>query len=152
MARRNVRIKKYIDEDTGEVVPFLVIDIQAKDRDFLKVRQALTKTVVERLNYLDGAVKLLFLIMDMAIEAKIFNRPVDIYLTPEFAMEKIGISRATFYNHIRLLLKHKILFRLRPNLYRLNPEMIWIGTLKSYIAWLREKQQMKLFETQEEAA
>jgi len=151
MSKRNVKIEQYANLETGEIKPFLVIDIQEKDRDFCKVRKALSRTVVEKLNYLNGAVKLLWLIIDIAIDSKIFDKPVDIILTPELAKEKAGISsRDTFYRHIKLLLENKILIKIRPNIYRLNPEMIWLGGLKSYARWLREKQQMKIFEVQED--
>jgi len=153
MAKRRVRVERLVDPQTGEIKPFLVIDLQEKDRDFVKVKQALTKTVIERLDYLNGAIKLLFLILDLAIESKIFERPVDIFLTPEIAKERIGISsKDTFYRHIRVLMKAKILIKIRPHVYRLNPEMVWIGDLKSYIRWLREQQQLKLFEEQEKQA
>jgi len=139
MAQRHVRIHQYVDVKTGEIQPFIVIDIQEKDKDFVKVKQALTKTVLERLKYINGAAKLLFLLLDIAIESRIFERPVDIYLTPEMAQEKIGLSRMTFYRHINLLMQSQIIFKLRPHVYRLNPEMVWMGDLKSYVKWLKEQ-------------
>jgi len=149
MARRTVRIQEYADIGTGEVKPFLVIDIQEKDRDFLKLKQALTKTVVEKLKFLNGAVELLFYILDLAIESKIFERPVDIYITPEMAKQAIGLSRMTFYRHIKKLVEVGILIKMRPNIYRINPECVWIGDLRSYHRWLRENAQKKLFQEKE---
>lgn len=149
MAKRPVKTKKYIDEQTGEIVHFIMVDVQTKDRDFAKVKQALTKAIIERLDYINGAIKLLILFLDMAIEQKVYNRPVEIYLHPDEATGKLQITRQTFYLHLKRLVDCGIIIKKRPHVYVINPEMIWIGTAQSYLSWLREQTQLKLFSAPE---
>jgi len=152
MKRRVIKTKEYIDSKTGEVQRFLIIDIQEKDVNFAKIRQALTKAVIEDLRYINGAIKLLFLIIDKAIELKIFNRPVELFLHYKEIAKELNIKESTARRYLKLLKDKKYIIQKAPRqaVYILNPAFVWIGDAKSYTQWLKENAQLQLFNREED--
>jgi len=133
--------KGFVDPDTGEVKKFLIVEPRAKDRDFVKIRKALTEAAIKDLKYLNGAIKLLFWFIDKAIENRIFNRPVELYVFPEDLAKELNTTKRTVEKYIKLLKDKGYIIqpKKRRRLYMLNPEFIWLGTAQSYASYLKEQ-------------
>lgn len=147
-----VRFKDFADPETGEIKRFLIIEPKVKDKNFAKVRKALTEAALKELKDLNGAVWLLLWFMDKAIEKKMFNRPAEIFVDLQEVCKELKVTDRTVKKYIKLLKDKGFIIQLarRQRVYMLNPEFIWLGTAKSYIEYLKEKRQTKIWENEEE--
>ena len=141
-----LQVKDFVDPETGEIRRFLIVEPKTKDRDFIKIRKALTEATLKDLDYLNGAVKLLMWFIDKALEYKMFNRPAEIFVFVEEVMRELRVKRRTVHKYLKLLKEKGYIIQLKKNrpVYMLNPEYIWLGTAKSYAEYIRNRQQILL--------
>ena len=145
MSKRLTGFKKLIDPDTGEMKTFVLLDSEVKDKDFAKVKKALTEAVLRDLKDLNGAVFLLLWFIDKAIELKMFDRPVVIPATYEEISQQLKVSIVTAKRYVKALKEKKYLIqpKKRQLVYMLNPEFIWLGSAQSYVSYLKSKEDNK---------
>lgn len=138
-----LQVKDFVDPETGEIRRFLIVEPKTKDRDFIKIRKALAEATLKDLDYLNGAIKLLMWFINKALEYRMFNRPAEIFVFVEEVMKELKIKRRTVHRYLKLLKEKGYVIQLRKNrpVYMLNPEYIWLGTAKSYVEYMRNRQQ-----------
>jgi len=138
-----LQVKDFVDPETGEIRKFLIIEPKVKDKNFAKIRKALTETALKELKDLNGAVWLLLWFMDKAIEKKMFNKPAEIFVDLQEVCKELKVTDRTIKKYIKLLKDKGFIIQLvkRQRVYMLNPEYVWLGTAKSYVEYLKEKGQ-----------
>jgi predicted DNA-binding protein (UPF0251 family) len=117
-----------LNEKTGEIVEVIAYVYgypKAKDRDFIKVFHLFAEEVLADPDIMKGAFRLFLYIMTEKLEA---NRLV-FYMAREEVIEKLGISKATYYLWLRALLDKGHIKRIGPNYYALKPKTAIIGRL-----------------------
>jgi predicted DNA-binding protein (UPF0251 family) len=117
-----------LNEKTGEIVEVIAYVYgrpKAKDRGFIKVFHVFAEEVLSDPDIMKGAFRLFLYIMTEKLEA---NRLV-FYMTKEEVMEKLGISKATYYLWLKALLNKGHIRRLGPNYYAVSPRTAIIGRL-----------------------
>jgi len=141
MGRRIIGTKSFIDPDTGEVRHFIITDIPVKDGKFAKVYPAFTKKLIEKLDYINGALKVLIWFVDKYIEAGIPNKLFQIFVgSYEELGKEVGLKRRTVIKHIKKLKELGIILQphKRQLAFILNPEYIWIGTAENLAEVMRQ--------------
>jgi predicted DNA-binding protein (UPF0251 family) len=117
-----------LNEETGEIVEVIAYIYgrpEAKDRDFIKVFHLFAEEVLADPDIMKGAFRLFLYIMTEKLEA---NRLV-FYMTKEEVIEKLGISKATYYLWLQALLNKGHVKRIGPNYYTLKPRTAIIGRM-----------------------
>ncbi len=111
----------FYDEKTGEILAEedRVVIFGKKpyvDRGFVKFFVAFLRDMIEDEEVLKGPVRLFL----YAVEKADFNN-LRVTMVPEEAIKDLDISRATFYNWLKVLLKKDYMEKLAVNVYRLRP-------------------------------
>lgn len=102
------------------VPPFSVNNFQEEE-----VYVEISKFLTAHQDFNWKTIGLLFLIIDLIMESKMSGKYDNlIYLSPSIVKERIGFSEKTFYRSLKPLLESKVLTRIKPNLYKINPKMI----------------------------
>ena len=109
------------DSKTGEIIEeyeqgILIGRKPTVDKGFVKVFVGFLRDILEIEEMGSGAWRLLL----YAIEKMDFNS-LEVYLDPRRVSKDLGVSRATFYNWLNILLKYRILERIDKRLFRLKP-------------------------------
>ncbi len=111
----------FYDEKTGEILaeedrvvifgkrPYV-------DKGFVKFFVAFLRDMIEDEEVLKGPVRLFL----YAVEKADFN-DLKVTIVPEEAIRDLDISRATFYNWLKVLLRKDYMKKLAINVYRLRP-------------------------------
>jgi hypothetical protein len=123
----------FYNSETGEIIEeydraILVGKKPYTDRGFVKVFVAFLRDILEIEEMGSGAWRLLL----YAIEKMDYNS-LEVYLDPRLVSKELGISRATYYNWLKVLLKHGILQQLDKRLFRLKPYSAVKGSMDKVI-------------------
>ena len=116
-----VRITFY-NKETGEIYEetdrVLIIgkNPYTRDRNFIKIFVAFLIDVIQDRELGNGAWRLLL----YAIQNMDFNS-LRVYMVPEETAEKLGVTKRTFYNWLRVLVKNGYLEKIATNIYRIRP-------------------------------
>jgi len=116
-----VRITFY-NEKTGEIYEetdrVLIIgkNPYTRDKNFVKIFVAFLIDVIQDRELGSGAWRLLL----YAIQNMDFNS-LRVYMVPEETAEKLGVTKRTFYNWLRVLVKNGYLEKIATNIYRIKP-------------------------------
>jgi len=116
-----VRITFY-NKETGEIYEetdrVLIIgkNPYTRDRNFIKIFVAFLIDVIQDRELGNGAWRLLL----YAIQNMDFNS-LRVYMVPEETAEKLGVTKRTFYNWLRVLVKNGYLERIATNIYSIRP-------------------------------
>ncbi len=86
------------------------------DRGFVKVFVSFLRDILEIEEMGSGAWKLLLYVID-----KMDYNSLEVYLDPRIVPKELGISRATYYNWLKVLTKYGILQQLDKRRFRLKP-------------------------------
>ncbi len=125
-----VRITFY-NPETGEIYQeedrAVIIGKQpyVKDRNFVKVFVAFLIDVLQDRELGSGAWKLLV----YCIQNMDYNS-LRVYMVPEETAEKLGVTKRTFYNWVRVLVKNGYLEKLATNIYRIKPYTAVKGSME----------------------
>jgi CRP-like cAMP-binding protein len=118
-----MRVKiTFYNEHTGEIYEetdrVLIIgkNPYARDRNFIKIFVAFLIDVIQDRELGSGAWRLLL----YAIQNMDFNS-LRVYMVPEETAEKLGVTKRTFYNWLRVLVKNGYLEKIATNIYRIKP-------------------------------
>ncbi len=137
IVEKTVRSQR-IDQNTGEVIQDIeTITIghpgRPVDLNFLKVYPAFFSSFLKQLKIDDGKARLVLFLMFKAIELKTDSDNVIIAKNDEI-MKALNISKPTLLSYIKQLCELKVIERLSPRMpvYRINPNMIYKGTLTKY--------------------
>jgi CRP-like cAMP-binding protein len=112
----------FYNEHTGEIYEeidrTLIIGKQPyiRDKNFIKVFVAFLIDVIQDRELGSGAWKLLL----FAIQNMDYNS-LRVYMVPEETAEKLGVTKRTFYNWLRVLVKNGYLEKIATNIYRIKP-------------------------------
>ena len=112
----------FYNEHTGEIYEeidrtlFIGKKPYVKDRNFIKVFVAFLVDVLEDRELGSGAWRLLL----YTIQNMDYNS-LRVYMVPEETAEKLGVTKRTFYNWLRILLKNGYLEKIATNIYRIRP-------------------------------
>jgi len=116
-----VRITFY-NKETGEIYEetdrVLIIgkNPYTRDRNFIKIFVAFLIDVIQDRELGSGAWRLLL----YAIQNMDFNS-LRVYMVPKETAEKLGVTKRTFYNWLRVLVKNGYLEKIATNIYRIRP-------------------------------
>jgi CRP-like cAMP-binding protein len=125
-----VRITFY-NEKTGEIYEetdrVLIIGKKPyiRDKNFIKIFVAFLIDVIQDRELGSGAWRLLL----YAIERMEFNS-LRVYMVPEETAEKLGVTKRTFYNWLRVLIKNGYLEKIATNIYHIRPYTAVKGTME----------------------
>ncbi len=119
----------FYDEKTGEILAEedRVVIFGKKpyvDRGFVKFFVAFLRDMIEDEEVLKGPVRLFL----YAVEKADFNN-LRVTIVPEEAIKDLDISRATFYNWLKVLLKKDYMEKLAVNVYRLRKYTVVKGQM-----------------------
>jgi CRP-like cAMP-binding protein len=111
----------FYNSDTGEIIEEYdkAIVLGRKpftDRGFVKIFVTFLRDILEIEEMGSGAWRLLLYVVD-----KMDYNSLEVYLDPRIVPKELGISRATFYNWLKVLTKHGILQQVDKRLFRLKP-------------------------------
>jgi len=112
----------FYNEQTGEIYEevertlFIGKQPYIRDKNFIKVFVGFLIDVLEDRELGSGAWKLLL----YALERMEYNS-LRVYLVPEETAEKLQVSKRTFYNWLRVLIKNGYLEKIATNIYRIRP-------------------------------
>ena len=114
-----VGTKKFIDQDTGEVVEMNVTDIEERDANFHKI-------------WLGHMLESLDMIGNQKIRVAMFimnniNRDNEFLMTHRVVAEKTGISLKTVSDTMTALQESDFIHKVRNGYYRLNPDIMYKG-------------------------
>ena len=130
--------RQTINQDTGEILQDIeTITIghpgRPMDLNFLKVYPAFFSSFLQQLKIDDGKARLVLFLMAKAIELRTDSDNVIIAKNAEI-MKALKISKPTLLNYIKQLCELRVIQRLSPRMpvYRINPDMIYKGTLTKY--------------------
>ena len=121
----------FYNEHTGEIYEevertlFIGKQPYIRDKNFIKVFVGFLVDVLEDRELGSGAWRLLL----YAIEHMDFNS-LRVYIVPNETAEKLGISKRTFYNWVRILIKNGYLEKIATNIYRIKPYTAIKGTME----------------------
>jgi len=110
------------NENTGEIYEevertlFIGKQPYIRDKNFVKVFVAFLIDVIQDRELGSGAWRLLL----HALEQMEYNS-LRVYLVPEETAEKLGVTKRTFYNWLRVLVKNGYLEKIATNIYRIKP-------------------------------
>jgi len=117
-----------LNEVTGEIVEVIAYIYgrpKARDSGFIKVFHVFAEEVLADPDIMKGAFRLFLYIMAEKLEP---NR-LTFYMTKEEVMEKLGISKATYYLWLKALLSKGHIKRIGPNYYAVRPYTAIIGRM-----------------------
>jgi len=103
----------YQEEDRAVIIgkrPYIT------DRNFIKIFVAFLVDVLEDREIGTGAWRLLL----YAIRNMDYNS-LRVYMVPEETAKELGVTKRTFYNWLRTLIKNGYLEKLATNIYRIRP-------------------------------
>jgi len=127
-----------IDQKTGEIIQDIeTITIghpgRPMDLNFVKVYPAFFSSFLQQLNIDDGKARLVLFLIFKAMEMRTDSDNVVIAKNDEI-MKALKISKPTLLNYLKQLCKLNVIERLGPRMpvYRINPNMIYKGTLTKY--------------------
>jgi CRP-like cAMP-binding protein len=112
----------FYNEHTGEIYEeidrTLIIGKQPyiRDKNFIKVFVGFLVDVIQDRELGSGAWRLLL----YAIQNMDYNS-LRVYMVPEETAEKLGVTKRTFYNWLRVLVKNGYLEKIATNIYRIKP-------------------------------
>jgi len=112
----------FYNEHTGEIYEeiertiFIGKNPYTRDKNFIKVFVAFLLDVIQDRELGTGAWRLLL----YAIQNMDYNS-LRVYMVPQETADKLGITKRTFYNWLRILLKNGYLEKLATNIYRIKP-------------------------------
>jgi hypothetical protein len=112
----------FYNEHTGEIYEevertlFIGKQPYIRDRNFIKVFVGFLVDVLEDRELGSGAWRLLL----YAIQNMDYNS-LRVYMVPEETAEKLGATKRTFYNWLRVLVKNGYLEKIATNIYRIRP-------------------------------
>jgi len=112
----------FYNEHTGEIYEevertlFIGKQPYIRDRNFIKVFAGFLVDVLEDRELGSGAWRLLI----YAIKNMDYNS-LRVYMVPEETAEKLGVTKRTFYNWLRVLIKNGYLEKIATNIYRIKP-------------------------------
>ena len=121
----------FYNEHTGEIYEevertlFIGKKPYIRDKNFIKVFVGFLVDVLEDRELGSGAWKLLL----YAIQNMDFNS-LRVYMVPEETAKKLGVTKRTFYNWVRTLIKNGYLEKLATNIYRIKPYSAIKGTME----------------------
>jgi len=121
----------FYNERTGEIYEevdrtlFIGKQPYIRDRNFIKVFVGFLVDVLEDRELGSGAWRLLI----HAIQNMDYNS-LRVYMVPEETAEKLGVTKRTFYNWLRILLKNGYLEKIATNIYRIKPYTAIRGNMK----------------------
>lgn len=119
-----------VNPTTGEifdVIAYVYGEDKPKDKDFVKVFHVFTKAVLADKDIMKGAFRLFLYILTDKLE----TNKLSFYMAEKDVIEKLGISRATYYTWLKALLTKGYIVRLGTNLYTLKPFTAIIGRMVS---------------------
>jgi DNA-binding transcriptional ArsR family regulator len=122
----------FYNERTGEIYEeidrVLIIGKQPyiRDKNFIKVFVAFLSDVLEDRELGAGAWRLLI----YAIQNMDYNS-LRVYMVPEETAEKLGVTKRTFYNWLRVLTKNGYLEKIATNIYRIKPYTAIKGNMEA---------------------
>jgi hypothetical protein len=112
----------FYNENTGEIYEeidktlFIGKQPYIRDKNFIKVFVGFLVDVLEDRELGSGAWRLLL----YALERMEYNS-LRVYMVPEETAEKLGVTKRTFYNWLRVLIKNGYLEKIATNIYRIKP-------------------------------
>jgi len=112
----------FYNEHTGEIYEevertlFIGKQPYIRDKNFIKVFVGFLVDVLEDRELGSGAWRLLL----YAIQNMDYNS-LRVYMVPEETAEKLGVTKRTFYNWVRILIKNGYLEKIATNIYRIKP-------------------------------
>jgi hypothetical protein len=135
---KTIRRTERNDPITGEILSTVETTVigtpmKYRDKDFLKVFPAFFASFLRELQIDDGKPRLILYLMYKAHELKSDSDNV-IYAPNKELMEHLAISKPTLIRYINDLIRINFIERLGPRVpaYRINPEMVYKGTLHKY--------------------
>ncbi len=120
----------FYNENTGEIYEeidrtlFIGKKPYIKDKNFIKIFVGFLADVLEDRELGSGAWRLLL----YAIQNMDFNS-LRVSMAPQETAEKLGITKRTFYNWLKILLKNGYLEKIATNIYRIKPYTAIKGTM-----------------------
>jgi len=112
----------FYNEHTGEIYEeidrVLMIGKQPyiRDKNFIKVFVSFLIDVLQDRELGSGAWRLLI----YAIERMDYNS-LRVYMVPDETAKELGVTKRTFYNWLRVLVKNGYLEKIATNIYRIQP-------------------------------
>jgi hypothetical protein len=112
----------------GESVKTIEFIPEVRDHGFAKVFQTMSRKVLQDLKgSINGATDVLWYFVDQVIASEAYHENPKIYAPPEQIMEATGQQRSAVYKHLKILLGLEYIIKLRPHLYQVNPEFLFVG-------------------------
>jgi len=123
-----VKKKRFIDEETGEVIEAVIFGepYWRTDRGFIKIFALGLKELVNNEEIMGKAGRLLLWIL----AEKIGWNTYEFYMSAKEVTKALNISQRTYYAWLNALLKAGILERVGANIYRLKPRFAIKGHTK----------------------
>jgi hypothetical protein len=121
----------FYNEHTGEIYEevdrtlFIGKKPYIRDKKFIKVFVGFLVDVLEDRELGSGAWRLLL----YALERMEYNS-LRVYMVPEETAKELRVTKRTFYNWLRVLIKNGYLERIATNIYRIKPYTAIKGTME----------------------
>ncbi len=115
--------KNFIDEDTGEVIPFAITMMEDKDFDFHKVW--LQNLITTMSGITNRKMELAFWIIAH------LNKENQLIYNQKQMAELTGLSKDTVTKTISALIESNFLIKLRSGCYMVNPDVMYKGSHRS---------------------
>lgn len=127
--KRLKNIETVVKPETGEVHELLSFVPEVVDDNFVKVFKTLSEKVLKDIKALDGAVLLLFYILDnLSMNSDI------VYLKAEYVSKVISRSPMQVRRYINQLLKLQYIFKTNEkHFYKINPKYLFKGKMWKYL-------------------
>jgi len=127
--------EQLLNPKTGEVVTAIAIIPEQKDKDFVKMFKLMSTKVIQDLKAggINGATDTLFWFIDQIQEMEPNQDPV-VLADPQTIADDLGTGERTVYRHLKLLMEYGYIEQIkkRHHVYRVNPTMLFKGTLSKY--------------------
>jgi len=115
--------KQQTIDENGELRDILLIGSPEEfDKNFVKVFTGFTELLLKNEEISGKAIRLLFWIM-----TRLKNGNIEFYMYPPEVAEELGVTKMTVYNWIKILTKNKIIKKIKPNMYIINPACVVKG-------------------------
>jgi hypothetical protein len=119
-----------VSPETGEIleldaIVYLYGENRRGDKDFIKVFHAFLDSVFRDKEVMAGP----FRLMAYILSEKLHRDRLDFNLTAQEAMDKLGITRQTFYRWLAVLLRKGYLRRISATYYALRPYTAVVGRM-----------------------
>jgi len=120
----------FYDEETGQVIETIdrAVFFGHKaflDKGYAKIFVAFLRDILEDREVLKGPVKLFL----YAVYKADFN-DLRVTIVPQDAIKDLGVTKATFYNWLKVLLDKGYMEKIATNVYRLKPYTAVKGQMK----------------------